>query len=63
MSGDIFLRICNYYLTPVVFSYRYMSFPEEGKLWSEVHSLLEALQNDPGDAKNHFLTGNNTVIR
>ena len=44
---------------------RYMSFPEEGKLWSEVHSLLEALQNDQGDAKNHLLTGNhtgNTVI-
>ena len=39
-----------------------MSFPEEGKLWSEVHSLLEALQNDPGDSKNHFLTGRQILI-
>ena len=34
-----------------------MSFPEENRLWSEVHSLLEALQNDAGDGKSQFLTG------
>lgn len=34
----------------------YMSFPNESKLWSEVHSILEALQNDIGDQHNRFLT-------
>ena len=37
--------------------FRYLSFPDESKLWSEVHSILEALQNDTGDSQNTFLTG------
>ncbi|XP_060581049.1 integrator complex subunit 10-like [Ruditapes philippinarum] len=40
----------------------YLLFPEERRLWSEVHSILDALQNETADQTTAFLTEILTAI-
>ena len=41
---------------------RLQSFPQEARLWAEVHSILESFQKEPQEQKISFLTGNVWII-